>query len=119
MSQFTADEQKQSNEQMKQYQVSKLNNAQDAIKQAIEGGLIEGEKWKFVSANDYWAVWLDGNGKETTISVLNYFTDPLFWQALEKSRGWYAGEWKQKAMDYFQATVCDGETSDKFFQTLE
>jgi hypothetical protein len=61
---------------------------QQAIEKAIEGGLREGEKWKFVSANRYWAVWLDGNGTETTIAMEMYFMSPLFWQSLGKAMGW-------------------------------
>lgn len=59
----------------------------EAIKIAIEGGLKEGEKWQFVRANKYWAIWLDGNGTETPININNYLLDPLFWQALGKAMG--------------------------------
>lgn len=61
---------------------------QQVIEAAIEGGLREWEKWKFVSANRYWAVWLDGNGTETPIAMEMYFMSPLFWQSLGKAMGW-------------------------------
>lgn len=60
----------------------------NAIEKAIEGGLKEGEKWQFVGANRYWAIWLDGNGTETTININNYLLDPLFWSSLGKAMGW-------------------------------
>jgi hypothetical protein len=113
----------------------KLTSTQDAIMQAIEGGLREGEKWKFVSANRYWVVWLDGNGNETTISVLNYFTDPIFWQALASVRQWricingcfpgghdYCGglhtpQWESEAIKWFQTRLWNGD-ENKFWESL-
>lgn len=58
-----------------------------AIKRAIEGGLKEGTNWKFIKANQYWAVWLNGNGNEVTIATEKYLLDPLFWKALGTAEG--------------------------------
>ena len=59
-----------------------------AIKLAIVGGYKEGENWKFVSANQYWVVWLNGNNNEVTVNTNVYFLDKNFWVALGKSLGW-------------------------------
>lgn len=103
--------------------MTKLHNAQDAIKAAIEGGyelFDSGPVEIHDHSSSAWPmVYANKNGTNKLWPLSGILTDPLFWQALEKSSRWYAGEWKQKAMDYFQATVCDGETSDKFFQNLQ
>lgn len=66
-------------------------NIKDFIETAIKGGMVEGKKWQFVSANIYWAVWLDGNGTETTIPIEKYLLDPKVWQAVGKELGWETG----------------------------
>src|SRR3990167_1030748 len=58
-----------------------------AIKLAIVGGYKEGENWKFVSANQYWVVWLNGNNNEVTVNTNVYFLDKNFWLALGKGLG--------------------------------
>lgn len=60
----------------------------EIIEVAIRGGFKEGENWKFVRANRYWAEWLDGNGTPTHIRIELYFLDPLFFKALGKAKGW-------------------------------
>ena len=44
--------------------------------------------------------------------------DPAFWKALEVNQNWYAGEWKQKAMDFCEHVVINGESIDDFFNSL-
>jgi len=98
---------------------------QQAIEKAIEGGLREGEKWKFVSANRYWAVWLDGNGTETTIAMEMYFMSPLFWQSLGKAMGWRQDEdqWGDRAewvsqWHRFIDHLAEGKDAESFFKNL-
>lgn len=43
--------------------------------------------------------------------------DPLFWHSLEKPLGWYAGEGKQKAIDYFVCLFEGGDT-EKYWSEL-
>jgi len=64
-----------------------MTNIEKAIKLAIEGGYKEGENWKFVSANQYWVVWLNGNSNEVTVNTNVYFLDKNFWVALGKGLG--------------------------------
>lgn len=61
---------------------------ENIIKKAIEGGYKEGENWKFQRANIYWAIWLNGNGDETTVDAKWYLMSSDFWQALGKACGW-------------------------------
>ena len=99
--------------------MNKLTSAQDAIKQAIEGG--------------YKAVWLEGryNAYAENVATL----DPLFWQALGKVRGWedekvkhgivyvFSGEiaplerWKLYALRYFESLLSGGNEK-KFWEEL-
>ncbi len=44
--------------------------------------------------------------------------DPLFFQSLGKALGSYPGEWKQKAMSFFDETVCEGKDANLFFEEL-
>jgi hypothetical protein len=55
-----------------------LHNAQDAIKQAIEGG------WNTKRSEHPMVTWFD----DKHLCLSEMFTDPLFWQALGKARGW-------------------------------
>src|SRR3990167_6101511 len=114
-----------------------------AIKLAIVGGYKEGENWKFVSANRYWVVLLNGNNNEVTVNTNVYFLDKNFWVALGKSlnlgdfydeegspkvyglQGWYppyGGNlenqmWAYEAMKFFQASL-EGITPEEFFKEL-
>ncbi len=99
---------------------------EEAIKRSIEGGLQEGEKWKFVRANKYRAVWLNGNGDETTIAIEKYLLDPLFWQALGKAMEWdkttghYRGfqtSWEVKWHRFIDA-LAKGKSPDEYFSNL-
>jgi hypothetical protein len=59
------------------------------------------------------------------------FTDPLFWQALGKARGWqpgerddgsnyetsYTGEWEVRASDWFSNRIVGGDET-KFWESL-
>lgn len=102
-----------------------------AIRRAIEGGMKEGEKWKFIRANRYWAGWLDGNGTETNISVDKYLLDPTFWECLAKSLSFGTdcgfvncpahGEHKKcwmKVWHSFIDHIADGKDIDSFFEQL-
>lgn len=54
--------------------MAKLNSAEDAIEQAIAGGLVIPQQAKEVFAE--------------IVLIQLYLTDPLFWQALGKVRDW-------------------------------
>lgn len=63
----------------------KLNNAEDAIKQAVAIGWEPQQDWHFEDKTIY----------QESVDIPNIiwdlehcFTDPLFWQALGKARGW-------------------------------
>lgn len=64
---------------------------------AIEQFIKDGEEaWQnkepfkhtFVSANGYWAVFLDANGREYTVALSNFLIDPKHWRAVGETRGW-------------------------------
>jgi len=92
----------------------KLNNAQDAIRQAIEGGYIPpiGER-----------------SAEAWIAII--ITDPFFWQALGKARGWLkrndawaaydkwnkGDEWKYYAHFCLKTRLSNGDET-AFWQNL-
>ena len=99
----------------------KLNNAQDAIWQAIEGG------WK--PAGEH--IHLQFSDRVLELSIDSVFDDPLFWRALGKSRGWGEGnkgwlnegevvpmleEWKSNAVNWFLARISGEE--NQFWQDL-
>lgn len=65
----------------------KLNNAQDAIKQAIEGGY---EGWCDKTSSEWFFDARHRYGTQWVVQLQEYacFSDPLFWQALGKERGW-------------------------------
>lgn len=102
----------------------------------------EGENWQFVGANRYWAIWLDGNGNQTTINVNSYLVDPAFWVALGKSEGWQykaflRGKWETEEVNNsmrsdtpfrspewqyhwhrFIDHLASGKSTDSFFEEL-
>lgn len=91
------------------------------IQKAIEGGLKEGEKWQFQTANNYWALWLDGNKNEATVDVKHYMMSKDFWQALSKACGWveryqdpYADglsvstEWLYHSLEFHEINLTQG-----------
>lgn len=72
--------------------MKKLTSAQDAIEQAIKGGysdLLKDSEWidhGKIAAKPYrYEIKFKDGG---TVDVGAVFTDPLFWQALGKARGW-------------------------------
>ena len=65
-----------------------MNKTEEIIKVAIEGNYMEAPKWEFQYANQYWAIWKNGNGNLTTIDVKHYFLDPKFFQAIGKAKGY-------------------------------
>lgn len=106
---------------------TKLTSAQDAINQAIEGG------WKakqFVLKGADAETILDLIEVEIEINphILNtILTDPLFWQALGKARGWGKiggdaeydpiDQWKASAVEWFEARLLNGNET-KFWESL-
>lgn len=114
----------------------KLNNEQDAIKQAIEGGWKPFEwsvmpKVKTISPRD--KVWFRhperGDISRPTTEI---FLDPLFWQALGNARGWgmipsgetgrsgailYENAYKQAARCWFETRISGGDEA-KFWESL-
>jgi hypothetical protein len=101
-----------------------------AILLAIKGGLKEGEGWKFMRANSYWAIWLNGNGDETNIAIEKYLLSPEFWQALGKACGWPQDDshdvifevWKKERWlgrwHAFIDHLAEGKSPDSFFESL-
>lgn len=85
---------------------------QQAVEKAIEGGYkVDPKKVAGVyNSKTYEFMGFDGLGF--------VFLDHLFWQSLGKALGWYAGEWKQRAMSFFDETVCEGKDVESFFANL-
>jgi hypothetical protein len=117
----------------------KLTSAQDAIKQAIEGGYlsedIKGRKVK-ISDHGHGDVFVIQAGNfEMTVPESALFLDPLFWQALGKARGWkdekvkhgivyvFGGKiaplerWKVNALHYFETRLSSGDQK-RFWESL-
>lgn len=98
----------------------KLNNAQEAIEQAIEGG------WN----DDNYAFGVEDKSKEKIVVGAwcytdNVFLDPLFWQALGKVRGWKApiglegdDQCRHIARIWFDTHVWHPENETNFWQSL-
>ena len=84
----------------------KLHNAQDAIKQAIEGGYHGGIEEKIDSK------YCD---LPEPYNYAHMCTDPLFWQALGKARGWQY--WKREALCYFDVRLSERD-ENKFWESL-
>lgn len=90
--------------------MKKLTSAEDAIKQAIEGGwgspyvnklvdfVVRGENVDFECKD----------GTIIKVSLNDIFTDPLFWTALGKVRGWC----KDEVTEYGSCTICGMENCD-------
>jgi hypothetical protein len=91
--------------------MKQLHNAQDAIEQAIEGGYeVAGVKTTLKEIHHSTAFFEYGIEAATPI----LFTDPLFWQALGKARGWIekqaqSKEEREKASGYHivEQDVCE------------
>jgi hypothetical protein len=104
--------------------MTKLNNAQDAIQQAIEGGY---------SYNGVVKNFTKNNKQMAIVSLLRrgdeLMLDPLFWQALGKARGWdpepegtpdggYANNsWESVALDWFLNRLSSGDETE-FWESL-
>lgn len=121
----------------------KLSSAQDAIKQAIEGGWkadimahplaeYEVDNLNRIQGQTLgvWFRWGVRNGGALTNLSMELlegeiFTDPLFWQALGKARGWenyYDGEkhhlhWKDMGVRWFETRMSGGDET-KFWESL-
>lgn len=101
------------------------------IEKMIEGGWIEGENWKFVTANSYWVVWLNGNGDETTINFNEYLMNPLAWKAVGKTMEKW-NDIEAQRQDYWEPyesghewhmhrmidALCEGKSITEFLETL-
>jgi hypothetical protein len=74
-------------------EMTKLNNAQDAIQQAIEGGysLFDGGPVEVSEKGTWPMVYAKNNGVDKLWPLSGVLLDPLFWIALGKARGW--SEW--------------------------
>ena len=78
-----------------------LHSAQDAIEQAIEGGWRPYwyGQYSYEFKKQYIVVKL-GGGEIEFYQYETALTDPLFWQALGKARGWWQGEqWRYNEED--------------------
>jgi hypothetical protein len=116
--------------------MKKLASAQHAIKQAIEGGY--DVRWNPAWLN---VEKIDSQGNVTPLKNDQVFTDPLFWQALGKARGWelhtctdcnnpdskcncnekdfeaLQNTWNVWAMRWFYTRLSNGD-EEKFWQSL-
>lgn len=110
--------------------MTQLHSEQDAIKQAVGArylcnpGNAAPSTAKFKNDGRTCTIrysFKDGmpTGTEQDFPIAWILQDPAFWKSLGKSFGWYAGEWKQKAMDYFEWTICEGKSADEFFKELK
>jgi hypothetical protein len=97
--------------------MKKLNSAQEAIKQAIEGGYDE----KNATINHPFS------NREAIVEGM-VLHDPLFWQALGKARGWEKEiafspfeptipYWLYEAKAWFGTCMLNGD-ENKFWQSL-
>ena len=106
-----------------------LHSAQDAIEQAIEGGYKtdKAENPLFLSLSR--TKKYDGNDltyrDDYKVALDCTFTDPLFWQALGKARGWnnwsdgethYLG-WRENAKRWFLSRMVGGD-ENKYWESL-
>lgn len=122
----------------------KLNSAEDAVRQAIEGGW-KGEGAKFNSYVEMFhdIHWYRKDGYAENCSLEEALFDPLFWQALGKARGWknesefesdesgvsslgFGGseyiwfngeEWKYHSIEWFLTRMSNGDEK-AFWQSL-
>ena len=121
-----------------------LQNEQDAIKQAVEGGWLPvvgwDAKWEVVGDEFRYDMEHSRDGfSYSSICVRAIFQDPGFWQALGKARGWggYVGEtapargyfggqdsfsfegdeWELHALTYFSERLSAGDLN-AFWKSL-
>lgn len=89
-----------------------MTHIEVAIKEAVEKG---GYKPLYSNKRhqDHWF----GFEERMDLCLPTLFLDPAFWQALGKSRGWYAGEYKQKA-ESFMSDLMEGKDAESFFKSL-
>lgn len=110
----------------------------EIVQKAVDGGYVEAPTHTFITANQYWVVWKDGNGSDYTIALQVYLLDPNFWQAVGRVEGWDTVElktqfpfmsngktegyiaietWKNNmlAMTY---ALAEGKTIEQFLATL-
>lgn len=128
--------------------MKKLHNAEDAIKQAIEGGWLAPKQKDFgvesIGGVTEVSVYDKGDVQfvfqrpaeigtpfyhAEVIDLTAILTDPLFWQALGKARGWdeepvgtpdggYANiSWESVALDWFLERL-RGMDETKFWESL-
>lgn len=70
--------------------MTKLQNAEDAVEQAIEGGYLGGKPFAHYRKSSHQIVYQEEDYvlPKLTKTILEAMSDPLFWQALGKVRGW-------------------------------
>lgn len=107
-----------------------LKNSKDAIQQAIEGGYGERKGIPPLLSFEGKLVFFGGG----SISVLQALTDPLFWQALGKVRGWKIyrelsvgtknpvtftndSDWQKYAIEWFMNRLSNGD-EQKYWESL-
>jgi hypothetical protein len=115
----------------------KLTSLREAIKQVFGKGYFPA-CFKIPFSSEY-GYWIDDDGchfsiqdvEETPcVTFTQVCLDPLFWQALGKTRGWsektilttFPGnvevrEWLMHALDYFETRLSGGDET-KFWQSL-
>lgn len=94
---------------------------EEAIKKAIDGGYnpVQTVGCAFMTKNIWGQQEKFSRTWEEEKTEAIVLLDPLFWQALGGSLGWYAGEFKQRALDLMEAVVAEGKTPESFFETLQ
>lgn len=95
--------------------MKQLHNAEDAIKEAIEGGY---DNTYFYSDSPEK---LGKNGLEPNIfenKMIETFTDPFFWQALGKARGWIGTQYRNEAKRWFDFRIMSWDET-KFWKSLQ
>ncbi len=104
-------------------EIKKIKSAKDAIRQAIEGGYLSDKivEWEIKYTSGLW-IYEKGERSGNFQSVNDVLLDPLFWQSLDKARGWatFKGgidEWMLWARVWFQTRISGGSESD-FWSSL-
>jgi hypothetical protein len=84
----------------------KISNAQEAIKQAIQGG------YKLP-----WTIKKHISSMRHRGNKIVVLTDPLFWQALGKARGWIKNQWIVSSRQWFETRLSNAD-ENKFWESL-
>jgi hypothetical protein len=108
----------------------KLTSAQDAIKQAIQGGydfsgIANATKITWSPLGGERVQWESGPRMTTSKIYIAFLLEPQFWQALGKARGWTTitdfegevGAWMGYAREWFETRLSGGDEK-KFWESL-